>query len=260
MRLYAVARSGESRSNSSLTSVEAAGFRHLLLTFGVSDGQSIISAKRHGLGVLLDSGAFLVAMGRLEIDLADYVRFCQRFAAFTDAYACLDVIGNAEATWRNQLAMESEGLHPLPTFHYGSPVAALNRLLERYEYIALGGIAKVRRDERVRWLDGVWPRIRAARADMRVHGWGVTDWTVLERYPWFSIDSTTWFVGSAYGASIERRKRVPHRVAREGLPPALRERTDAATRLRIMRTALVLQDYVRYCTALWKERGVEWPD
>lgn len=88
----------------------------------------------------LDSGAYSASTQGASISVDDYAAYAHRYSALFSVVANLDVIGDPEATARNQQALEDLGLNPLPVFHVGEPWIVLERLCERYDYIGLGGM------------------------------------------------------------------------------------------------------------------------
>lgn len=120
-----------------------------------------------------------------------------------NVYANLDVIGNPEATWRNQMIMEKEGLSPIPTYHYGENTKWLTRLLKKkYTYIALGGMVPISNKGLLYWLDEIWGNYLTDSKGLpvcKVHGFGMTSLSLMLRYPWFSVDSTTWVTAGRLG-------------------------------------------------------------
>ena len=90
--------------------------------------------------VFADSGAFSAMTQSVEIDWRDYAAWVKRWRHLFTAYANLDVIGNAEATWENQQRLENVGLKPVPVFHVGEDWSYLECMVKRYTYIALGGL------------------------------------------------------------------------------------------------------------------------
>lgn len=88
--------------------------------------------------VLIDSGAFSAANSNKNINIDDYCKFIKDTGVTN--YAGLDVIGDAKATLENtEYMIQKHGLNPIPTFHLGSKIEDLDRLL-KYNYIALGGL------------------------------------------------------------------------------------------------------------------------
>ena len=85
----------------------------------------------------LDSGAFTAFTLWKKIDLQEYIEFVKKNKQFFELYANLDVIGDYEATDKNQKIMENAGLKPLPTYHMWEPREYFEELVDRYDYIWL---------------------------------------------------------------------------------------------------------------------------
>lgn len=141
-------------------------------------------------GVFLDSGAFSVWNSGASIDLDKYIHFLRLHGEEYDAYAGLDIIGDWRGTLRNCKKMRLAGLHPLPTFHKGEPFEALEEMCREYRHIAVGGAAMLPKACRRQFFDKAWAVIQKY-PDTKVHGFGMTDFTLARAYPWYSVDSTT---------------------------------------------------------------------
>ena len=140
-----------------------------------------------GYNVFIDSGAFSAENSGKSIDINEYCRFL--IETGVKIYAGLDVIGDARKTLANTEFMIKEyGLDPIPTFHLGSDPSDLKKLFD-YPYIALGGL--VFSSGTMRYCDEVWSIILRDRPDMRVHGFGMTNIDLMSRYPWYSVDSSS---------------------------------------------------------------------
>ena len=146
--------------------------------------------------VFLDSGAFSAITQGAEIDLGAYCEWVKHHEDLANVYANLDVIGDHEATTANQRTMESRGLNPLPVFHTREPWSALEALVGEYPYIALGGQVGINAAALRPWL-----RKCFAIAGNRTvfHGFGVTAWRLMNEFPWYSVDSSSWGTGFRFG-------------------------------------------------------------
>src|SRR5690606_16328259 len=114
----------------------------------------------------------------------------------------LDSIGSDLGTWQNQQAMEANGVVPLPCFHYGEDERYLEWYLDRYEYITLGGMVPISTPQLFHWLDRIWDKYLtdgSGRPRIKVHGFGLTSVPLMERYPWYSVDSSSWVQLAAFG-------------------------------------------------------------
>lgn len=158
--------------------------------------------KKNKISLFLDSGAFSAFTKNIEIDIYKYIDFIKEHIGIIDIYANLDVIGDAEATWKNQKIMEAEGLTPIPTFHLKEDFSYLDRYIKNYNYIALGGIAQAGRSAS-NWMDQCFDRICDTPDHLpkcKVHGFAVTSLKLMLRYPWYSVDSTSWVITSRVGS------------------------------------------------------------
>lgn len=153
--------------------------------------------------IFLDSGAYSAWTQNIKIDIKDYIEFIKKYKDHLEVYAVLDSIGDPKATFANQMLMERAGLTPLPCFHYGEDVKWLQKYLDRgHDYIALGGMVPIPNKELYQWLDFLFTDL-LTNADgipkVKVHGFGMTSFDLMLRYPWYSVDSTSWIITGRNG-------------------------------------------------------------
>lgn len=174
--------------------------------------------------LFLDSGAFSAWTQKTEINIQEYISFIKKHKELIDIYANLDAIpvksanntsinagsvDSAEATLKNQRIMEEAGLSPIPVFHFGEPEEYLEFYVEKYDYIAIGGIAKIRPLQLYSWLDELFANYICDSKGMpkvKVHGFAVTSLRLMTRYPWYSVDSTSWVVTGRMGSIFVPRR------------------------------------------------------
>jgi len=155
------------------------------------------------ISLFLDSGAFSAWSKGIEININDYIHFIKEHEQYIDVYANLDSIGNPEKTLQNQKVMEEAGLSPLPCFHYGEDIKYLKYYLRYYQYIALGGMVPISNTPLVKWLDNLFISHicnQDGSPKVKVHGFGLTSVQLMIRYPWYSVDSTSWVLTGRFGA------------------------------------------------------------
>lgn len=152
----------------------------------------------------------------------DYV---DRYAAFVknpdnavaiDLYANVDVIPNPKLSRRNlEYLQKKHGLNPVPVVHYTPKVERDLEVLARYideghKIVALGGLVGVAKTEgAVNWLDKMFNLVCDTpdrKPRVKVHGFGITSYQLLLRFPWWSVDSTSWTKAGAYGFIF-----IPHK-------------------------------------------------
>lgn len=155
----------------------------------------------------LDSGAFTAFTQGETIDIKELARFIAARRERITVASSLDAIGDAEQSYRNYRVLRDElGVDVIPVFHCREDIKWLLKYLrEGVPYLALGGMVPETIDYKQRWLDDLFSRYltdSAHRPIVKVHGFGLTVGWLIERYPWFSVDSTTWRNGMKFGVLI----------------------------------------------------------
>lgn len=136
--------------------------------------------------------------------MRSYAKFVKKYGIAVDHCANVDVIGNAKLTWRNQKFLEEEGIRPVPVVHFKSDLRWLKHYIDKgYEFIAIGGlVGSAGQNTCQGWLDRAFDllcRTPNGNPAVNIHGFGITDLSILLRYPWFSVDSASWTKVAAYG-------------------------------------------------------------
>lgn len=150
----------------------------------------------------LDSGAYSAFTKGVEIDIYEYCDFIKTHSDFISHYSVLDDINCPETTLKNQKIMEGEGLEPVPCFHYGEDIKYLEHYLKNYKYISLGGMVPISEKDLVPWLDNLFSNYICNKHGypiVKIHGFGLTIVNLIFRYPWYSVDSTTWARAASFG-------------------------------------------------------------
>lgn len=171
----------------------------------VKNPERVAVMRRDGARVFLDSGAFSAFTLGKTIDLDAYCKYIRENQDIVDFASVLDGIGDPLKTYQNQHAMEQLGTRPLPCFHWGEDERYLEHYIENYEYITLGGMVPHSPEENRQWLDHIWERYLCdaqGRPKLKVHGFGMTSVPLMKRYPWYSVDSSSWVQIAFRGAVI----------------------------------------------------------
>jgi len=200
---------------------------------------------------LLDSGGFVARTKGERIDVRAYAEFINQHGvklAFN-----LDT-NDVDETLANQELLDAScpGATILPIYHLSDYRSREHRGLldtfiqQGHPYIGVGGVAG---EGSARALQHGFYRyvFRQTGKRVRVHGLGITSRDILLTYPWFSVDSTSWFAEGVYGPN-DKDARV--RAFRSSLH--WRERCTPRTQ-----ELLKLQDTA---TRLWTHRGFTWED
>lgn len=185
---------------------------HILESYHyVGKQQYVDNMRMNGAKVFLDSGAFSAYTLGVTIDLPTYCNYIiqnQDIIRQDDGVAIasvLDGIGDPLQTYRNQLDMEQLGAKPLPCFHAGEDEKYLEWYVQNYEYITLGGMVGSSTKQLCIWLDRMWDKYLtdgSGNPRLKVHGFGITAIPIMERYPWYSCDSSSWIQSAAFGSIV----------------------------------------------------------
>lgn len=243
--------------------LEKVGARHRLFSYHYLTGSSgdalVKNALKYYENVFLDSGGFSAFTQGVEIDIHKYIDFIKKYGFKT--YAVLDVIGCHKGTMRNQRIMEEAGLSPIPCFHFGSDLKDLQSLCEEYDYIALGGLVPHAKDKPKlrKWLRKCFKITHATNT--KAHGFGMTGQDILEGFPFYSVDSSSWLAGARYGNvyAFKKNKLISYpykdkKMALGNLSSKNLEKGDYLERVGISAKAFIeMQDHV---TRLWGKRGI----
>ncbi|HZK85701.1 MAG TPA: hypothetical protein VFC58_13760 [Desulfosporosinus sp.] len=166
-------------------------------------------AKDYSMDILLDSGAFSAWSRGKRISVQEYADYLTKWQP--QKYFNLDVIGDSEGTARNQTYLESLGFLPIPVFHFGEPMTLLDELVRNYKVIGLGGTVGKPHTQRRAWLGKVY----SLHPSVKFHGLGITNRTLLEAYPFYSVDSTWWlakFKTKSPRVSMDQEIEREHRI------------------------------------------------
>jgi hypothetical protein len=168
------------------------------------------------LRVMLDSGAFGAWGKEQTIAITDYIKFVRDVEPYVHTYVNLDVIpgargrprtfadidASAAASYRNLQLMKDAGLRPIPVFHQGEDFRWLEKMLRDGEnYIGISTAKNQRPLVQQEWLDIFFATVtdELGRPLIKVHGFGSAHVDWLQRYPFYSVDSSGWIKAAING-------------------------------------------------------------
>ena len=191
---------------------QRASVQYILESYHYVYRQSFVDKmRRDGVKIFLDSGAFSAFTKGVEVDMDAYCRYILENQDIIEVASVLDGIGDPLKTWQNQKRMEELGTRPLPCFHYGEDERYLEWYVANYDYITIGGMVPISTPQLLIWLDRIWNKYLvdgSGRPKVKVHGFGLTTLSLMERYPWFSVDSSSWVQIARTGGLMLPKGRV----------------------------------------------------
>ncbi|QDP54825.1 MAG: hypothetical protein Unbinned3891contig1000_23 [Prokaryotic dsDNA virus sp.] len=135
----------------------------------------------------------------------EYVTFVKSLG-YPIMFANADRIFDPEFTWEVQQYIEkTHKRKPIPIVHSESDIKWIDHYKDRgYRLVALGGFAwKGLNWEAYDWIDKVFvhvcPKSNGYKPTLRLHGFALTSYKSIMRWPWWSVDSTSWLMSSATG-------------------------------------------------------------
>lgn len=231
--------------------------RYMASLFFLSNPPRLFEDKRTDKSVIVDSGGFSARVAFKHIKLQDYIKFLDRFRSKSfrgNFFRCFNLdSNNLEESLSNQKKLEALGYNPIPVYHYSEYMSDNRELLDDmvrdYDYIGIGGVAGMMLNEKQKkaYLDYVFYR---TRDKVKVHGLGMSSIKPVERYPYYTIDSSTWLQNQKFGAS----RAVTDDVMRKWMSRHVHYE---------QRNQIEILYYLRWeqeVTRIWAHRGVKWDD
>jgi len=172
--------------------------------------------------------------------------------------------------------MEKHGLNPLITFHVNESFDYLKEYIKKYDYIALGGVAQIKgkRDKLQEWLDHCFSLILKKKG-LKIHGFAIFSPKLMLRYPFYSVDASTWLIGSTYGNLLiptktgfkiikyfDKKAILKNANKIQEFYPNIIDLLDEKinNKLKYMNRChfniLAINNFYKYCTKIWEYRGV----
>jgi hypothetical protein len=205
--IYHGGRSAVNSKSADLMVTSRLDYPHILESYHyVGEDRMTRIMREDGAEIFLDSGAFSAFTQKVTIDIEKYAEYIQTNADIIEVASNLDVIGgedSEEGSWANQQELERLGAKVLPCHHARDADYWLQKYLdEGYEHFCLGGMVPESTPFLLEWLDRIWDEYLTnpdGTAKVKIHGFGLTTQRLMFRYPWFSVDSTSWVMTSRFG-------------------------------------------------------------
>lgn len=180
--------------------IAAAKPRYLLETFyaGQKTCDKVLANVATADNFILDSGAFSFLNGTGSFDKRRMDNYVAAYAEYINSrgisqYIEMDIDAIVSLDYVEGLRREIEeetGRKSIPVWHKTRGVNKFIELLEEYDYIAIGGFA-IRELKQSEYPAVLELTKYARRRNVKVHGLGFTRTKDIERWPFFSVDSST---------------------------------------------------------------------
>jgi hypothetical protein len=230
--------------------------------------QVMVLAKRR----MIDSGAFsfLYGSGDRSVDfdryLAEYIDWAARMTrlGFADVLVELDLSQILGYDWvhrqRERVVASGLGERMITVWHsdadwsYWLDMLRDAALPGRSRYVAIEG----HHDDREE-LDYARFIAEAYRRGVRVHGFMITATTDLEKWPFYSVDSTSWLAPCRWGTRHVLSRVGTGATAKGGTGLGPKPGTPQMHYVRpLIQSARTWLEVERRVTESWEARGVDW--
>jgi len=185
------------------------GVERVLVSF-LSTGGGKQNIKIPFSDVMIDSGAYGVETGTGGVNVKGYSLWLEIYLNSypqIKTYVNLDILGSPVESMKNQEYMESLGLKPMPVYHYGEPPEFLDKMCSKYKYVGLGGLAVGKMPSQN--LKTFWEWVAERHPENDFHIFGAMSMNAISKYQPYSIDSSSWAVGTKYRRLAGYRDGLP---------------------------------------------------
>jgi len=216
----------------------AMGCKQILISYAYPEPWQLKEImKDANIKLLCDSGAFtswnLAQKKKKEgdpnwqnflVDIYKYIEFVKKHNDIIWRAVNLDVIPGeqgrepkleeielaAQQGFDNLLIMKQNGINPIHVYHQGEDLKWLDKMIVEGEcdYIGVSPCNDYSTDRKRNWLDQVFRYLGEKYPYVKTHGFGVTSVQLVERYPWYSTDSSSYSLTAAMGAILTPYGRI----------------------------------------------------
>lgn len=177
--------------------------------------------------LFIDSGAFTSWTKSITVDVDAYIDFVNSIDSDIDLIAQVDCIPGMfgvprtledkilapEKSWENYLYMKDRVKSRdklIPIFHQEEDYKWLRNMLDYrhsdgkpIQYIGISPANDRSQADKEEFIARSFDIIKhSSNPNVKTHGFGMTNFRILERYPYTSADSTSWKLSAAYGSIL----------------------------------------------------------
>lgn len=185
---------------------------NVLLSFAYHGGRPVRFFLEHTFGsdtarwpkVILDSGAVTVDAQGKQMNIRKYAHWVRQAVAddCVLAAANLDVIRDPVASAVNLQRLHDLGVDAMPVVHNGTPGKVIDQVIEATSRVGIGGMTRQGTPKTAAIPYLVHCFAAAQRYGTLTHGFGMTRQDWIARFPWTSVDSSTWSGAHRFGKML----------------------------------------------------------
>jgi len=158
-------------------------------------------------GFMLDSGVFTFLNTRgFEARETNWDNYIEEYAAFINKYNInlfieldIDAFVGIEKVEKYRYILEKlTNKKSIPVWHRSRGLDYWKKMVKEYNYVAIGGMVNKEIKSNEYNIFNTLLKI-AAKNNCKVHGLGFTNMKGMQKYKFYSVDSTAWIGGNKYG-------------------------------------------------------------
>lgn len=134
----------------------------------------------------------------------NYIKFIKEYKDLLDIYVVMDAIYEPEISWQVYKYMKyKHKLDPMPVYHYNEPIAYFKKYMKETDFIGISGLGQgIPKNKYINWANKVFSLVCDSKTllpNYKIHGFAMTSTQLIKRYPFYSVDSSSWVQYSQYG-------------------------------------------------------------
>lgn len=226
--------------------------------------------RQHGRKLVLDSGVFTARKSGVNIPLPEYLAYCMRYRHDVEYFFNLD-LGPHDVQLQNFKALVACGCPTIGIVSNLMTFETIQKFIDIYPYIGISYSVMGESSgssSYLTYLDRLFEYLyRTNQTHVKTHALGLTKLPVMKKFPFYSVDSSTWINPSRYGAVYAFEKgnlrTIPavkkgSGIRRHGVICALQRQEWSDHAERIKHCAREFSKMQEWITNLWTHRGVVW--
>lgn len=179
------------------------GSYYYLKSLDEAEFEKVLKIKKF---LIVDSGAHTLQKDKNNVDfdkfVFDYAQWLKKYINLIDEYVELDIenkVGLKQVEkWREYLEKEV-GKKPIVVWHRERGKQYWLGMVKRYPYVGFSGFVTVNGKPEVPERYIGWFIQTAHDAGAKIHGFGLTRSKLLRKYPFDSVDSSSWKSTARFG-------------------------------------------------------------
>lgn len=252
----------------SLPELAREGAKNILITMsnGMKKIPKVPGYFNNDYNLLTDSGAFTYQR-KGGITVEKWIEDALTINKYSTELISLDVIGDPVKSYDNYIEIIKTLPHVIPTLHFGEDIKWLKKYLEKTPRVCIGGMVpfKARPQLFKKHLNEIF-QMFSLDSMPRFHALGCFSPDILEEYPFYSCDATSWHNYARFGEFHRFKKMDYYRMKSVNIGSISFKGLDLTdlyayvtntSEIKLNLTVEALNEYEKYLNYLWNKRNLK---